>query len=90
MNRVSSKSSIFDDYDNPEGRPSLTRPKSNRQEDFQKEFVLESAPLHGQAMGNTKGGKNEMQVYFQKVNEHHTSSFTTQGTYGGAGTSLNY
>lgn len=45
LNRINSKASIFDDFDSNEGRPSLTRPKSNRNEEFRKEFVQESAPI---------------------------------------------
>lgn len=46
MNRQQSRSSIFDDLgNNEEGRVSISRPKSNRKEEFQKEFVDEAAPI---------------------------------------------
>lgn len=85
LNKQHSKASIFDDFEN-QGRSSLTRPKSNRNEEFKKEFVNEAAPFDESAARRQR----EDPVYFKQQNDKLNSSFTTQGTYGGAGHSLNY
>lgn len=68
MDRQVSRASIFDDF---EGRPSATRPKSNRNEEFRKEFVNEAAPFDE----NAPKKLGEDQVYFKQQNEKLNSSF---------------
>ena len=60
------------------GRPSITKVRSSRENNFQKEFVDEAAPQKDSAVKNEN---KEDQVYYQRRDE---ASLISNQTYGGA------